>query len=294
MTTPYIPRKTQEEALVDLMESIALEEAAIANLLNAETEKVKAINLEKENLRDVIKFQKTVHKIAKTFIKYQILLQFKLEIVKKMISRPRLPKKEDCLVVKKVFDQCFKEEVIVKKFVIPLDHGQSCFGLNLNKVDRVNCEVVSCECKIVNISDPLPPPESPHRKVITIKQVAVIGIHLIKENTNGATILCSFNETITAYSNIVLYVPPPGRYYGPEGGPFLNCKIVNSVCSCEPVLDALGVPTGAVICTLKLCKIVDVTALVKLQVPTSGYCEPHQCETGPQKKEIECPPQNLK
>ena len=97
MTTPYIPRKTQEEALVDLMESIALEETAIANLLNAETEKVKEINLEKENLRDVIDFQNTVHKIAKILIKYQILLQFKLEIVEKMISRPCPPKKEDCL-----------------------------------------------------------------------------------------------------------------------------------------------------------------------------------------------------
>jgi hypothetical protein len=292
MTIPHLPPKTLEEALVDLLESIALEETAIANLLNAETEKIKAINLEKENLQDVIKFQDNVHKLAKTLLKYQILLQFKLEIVENIIPRPLPPQKEDCVVVEKIFDQCFKEEVIVKRFTIPMENGQSCFGLDLNKVDRVDCSIVSCESNIVNISEPLPPPESPHRKVITIEQVAVLAISLIEKSSSSERILCSFSETITAYSNLALYVPPPGIYYGPEGGPYVHSKIVNSVCYCEYVLDPSGVPAGAVICTLKLCKIVAVTGLVNLLVPTSGYCQPRQCEAGPQKIEIECPPQN--
>lgn len=214
MTKPHLP-KTLEEALVDLLESIALEETAIANMLNAETEKIKAINLEKETLQDVIKFQDTVHKLAKTLIKYQILLQFKLEIVENTIPRP------------------------------------------------------------------LPPPEPPHRKVITIEQVAVLAIYLIEKSTSSEKILCSFSETITEYSNLLLYVPLPGKYYGPEGGPFVHSKIVNAVCYCNYVLDPVGAPTGDIICTLKLCKIVAVTALVNLLVSTSGYCQPLQCETGP-------------
>lgn len=85
MSEPVIPQRTQEEALVDLLESIALEETALAHIINAEGEKIQAIakKLEEGTIEpaEAIEFQKVINKILRTPIKQQMLLQFKLEDV---------------------------------------------------------------------------------------------------------------------------------------------------------------------------------------------------------------------
>ncbi|NMB35959.1 MAG: hypothetical protein GX989_06710, partial [Firmicutes bacterium] len=47
----------------------------------------------------------------------------------------------DCLVVEKVFDQCFKEDIIVREFVIPAEAGEPCADVDLTRVNRVECEI---------------------------------------------------------------------------------------------------------------------------------------------------------
>jgi hypothetical protein len=83
MGMPIIPYKNREQALTDILESIALEEMGIAHLLNSEGEKVEVVaELMKERRIspfEAIKVQKTVSKVIQSAIKMQMLLQFKLE-----------------------------------------------------------------------------------------------------------------------------------------------------------------------------------------------------------------------
>ncbi|MGE5456007.1 MAG: hypothetical protein ACM3O4_02770 [Ignavibacteriales bacterium] len=83
MGMPIIPPRTQPGAFTDLLESIALEEAGIAHLLNAEGEKIQAtaglMVIGQMTPDEVVEFQKSVAKIIQTAIKMQMLLEFKLE-----------------------------------------------------------------------------------------------------------------------------------------------------------------------------------------------------------------------
>ena len=83
MGEPDVPERTQEEALTDLLTSIALEETALAHIINAEGEKIQAIAqlLEDGEIEpdEAIELQKEVGKMMRNPIKKQILLQFKLE-----------------------------------------------------------------------------------------------------------------------------------------------------------------------------------------------------------------------
>ncbi|GAB6139118.1 hypothetical protein [Halanaerobaculum tunisiense] len=83
MSTPQIPDVTQEESLTDLLESIALEETALAHVENAEAEKIQAIVGDFDNLtvQQILDLQDSVDDTLKTTVKKQMLLQFKLEDV---------------------------------------------------------------------------------------------------------------------------------------------------------------------------------------------------------------------
>ncbi len=82
MGAPDIEVADQEEALTHILHSIALEEAALATFINAEGEKIQ--NVAENDIDDtdeLIRFQQSVAKIMRTAIKFQMLLQFKLEDV---------------------------------------------------------------------------------------------------------------------------------------------------------------------------------------------------------------------
>ena len=85
MSEPQIPERTQEEALTDLLVSIALEETGLAHILNAEGEKIQAVAelLENQDIspEEAIEQQEAISKGLREPIKQQILLQFKLEDV---------------------------------------------------------------------------------------------------------------------------------------------------------------------------------------------------------------------
>ena len=83
MSEPELPDIDQEQALSDLLASVALEEVALAHFMNAEAEKVQAIAgmIEDGELssEEAIEQQEAIAKVMRTPIKKQILLQFKLE-----------------------------------------------------------------------------------------------------------------------------------------------------------------------------------------------------------------------
>ncbi|MDO9536411.1 MAG: hypothetical protein Q7J85_14045 [Bacillota bacterium] len=200
------------------------------------------------------------------------------------------PTELDCLVVEKVFDQCFKEDIIVRKFPIPTGLGAACENVDLTRVDRVTCQVLSAECVVVDVSPPIDPPEE-NIRIVTVRQDVEIAITLWDDDPPVPVLLCTFNETITDFFNQVpLFVPPPGVLFGPAGGPFVFCEVVNSTCFCIPETVPPGEPVTQVICTVKICKVIEVTAFIKLLVPVLGFCVPRPCDAAPQQFEIECPP----
>jgi hypothetical protein len=202
----------------------------------------------------------------------------------------------DCLLVEKVFDQCFTEDVITRQFAVPTGVGGPCCNVDLTRVNRVDCSILNAECVVVDVS----PPINGNMRIITVRQDVEIKIELwhdplVQGGAGGGyykpKLLCTFTETITDfYNQLQLYVPPPGVMFGPSGGPFVFCEIVNSTCYCSPLTVPQGEPIDQVICTVKVCKILEVTAFVKLLVPLYGYCIPRPCEAAPQQIEIECPP----
>ena len=93
MSVPVINDRDREEVINDLLQSIALEEAALAHLINAEAEKVQWSigTLENQeptenNLEDVLAIQEAVEGVMRSAIKFQMLLQFKLEDVSDLID----------------------------------------------------------------------------------------------------------------------------------------------------------------------------------------------------------------
>ena len=190
------------------------------------------------------------------------------------------PQEKACLVVEKVFDQCFQEDVVVRGFTIPAGSGEPCMDVDLRRVDRVACTIFSAGCSIVEVSPPL----NGNYRIVTVKDELEMQIDLV----DGAcapspVVLCSFKATINDfYSQTRLYVPPPGTLLGPAGGPFLFCEVVNATCDCKLETRPPGEPITSAICTITICKIVEANAFVRLLVPSMGFCVPEPYETASQ------------
>ncbi|OEH84494.1 hypothetical protein BHU72_09820 [Desulfuribacillus stibiiarsenatis] len=100
MSMPEIPeskhRPTLKQAVVDLLESIALEEIALSHIVNAEAEKVQAfIGGEADfpmcsSYEELIRFNRSVNQVLDTVLMKEWLLLKKLENVM------RIDKYQDC------------------------------------------------------------------------------------------------------------------------------------------------------------------------------------------------------
>ncbi|MCK8826732.1 hypothetical protein MWH25_03105 [Natroniella acetigena] len=102
MSMPKIPKRDQEGALIDLLESVALEEAALAHLINAEAEKAQKIAKDcNVTAQEMIEFQKSISKVMKNIIKKEMLLQFKLEDILEFKKDSKDKLKNDCGKLKK-------------------------------------------------------------------------------------------------------------------------------------------------------------------------------------------------
>lgn len=75
---------TLVQSITDVIESIALEEVGIANVINAESCKIqKAISLA-ESVDDLVEINTSVADTLENIIKSQILLEFKLKEIAKL------------------------------------------------------------------------------------------------------------------------------------------------------------------------------------------------------------------
>ncbi|SET70441.1 hypothetical protein SAMN05660297_03212 [Natronincola peptidivorans] len=89
----------KEDMINMLLASIALEEMSLAHILNAEGEKIQCITDDKRKckLDDLLDINESVNETLRNVIKKEMLLQFKLENVMKMMDKKK-PKKcvDDC------------------------------------------------------------------------------------------------------------------------------------------------------------------------------------------------------
>lgn len=192
---------------------------------------------------------------------------------------------KDCIIVEKVFDQCVKEEIITRRITIPTKSNEPCKDVDTKKTTRIECKVNHVDCNVANVSPPIP--NTNNQRIITVCQDVEITISLY----DGNTLQCSFTHTINdVCQDIVMYVPPQGLLFGASGGPFVFCEVVGAVCYCRLETVPPCEKPDEVICTIKICKVVEVTAFIKLLIPTYGFCVPPPCEAAPQEIEIECPP----
>jgi hypothetical protein len=91
MSMPQIPegkfRPNQCEVIIDLLESIALEEIALSHLIKAESEKIQAFVGKHHNFpscpntQEIIKFNQGVHRLIDVVVMKEWLLLRKLENV---------------------------------------------------------------------------------------------------------------------------------------------------------------------------------------------------------------------
>jgi hypothetical protein len=79
------------QAIVDLLESVALQEAGLAHIINAEGEKIQtAIAIEGITIEDLVTIDQSVSDTLVKVIKMEMLLQFKLEEISR-IECPACP-----------------------------------------------------------------------------------------------------------------------------------------------------------------------------------------------------------
>lgn len=79
---------TREEAVADIISSIAAEESAIAHILNAESEKLKAtINNSAATADDLLAINRSVKNAVDTVIRLEMALKAKLELFQSTICQ---------------------------------------------------------------------------------------------------------------------------------------------------------------------------------------------------------------
>lgn len=87
MSMPEIsPSNTSPcQAITDLLESIALQEAGLAHIINAEGEKIQAVlEMDCVSVKDLLAVNQSVADTLVKVIKLEMILEFKLEEVSKL------------------------------------------------------------------------------------------------------------------------------------------------------------------------------------------------------------------
>ena len=82
-----IPSISLEQAVTDIVSSIAMEEAALSNILNSEGEIVQIAKKVACDVNDLVSVNESVSSVIKNIARLQMLLQFKLEDAEKLLHK---------------------------------------------------------------------------------------------------------------------------------------------------------------------------------------------------------------
>lgn len=106
MSMPEFPKPnpdfTQEQALTMILSSIALEEAALSHIMNAEGEKIKYILNQADccnnsaSLKDILAINKSITSLLEMVMQNQMILKSKMETVLEHLPKPPCPPESPC------------------------------------------------------------------------------------------------------------------------------------------------------------------------------------------------------
>ena len=173
---------------------------------------------------------------------------------------------KDCILVNKVYDQCFTEELVTSQ--IPV--SSSCPGVTIPAGATVVCIAIpgSATCAFAGTVAVTPPLTPYFEEVLVINSFDISAPILVA----GVTV-CAPTLTLTGAARADLWAPP---------GTTVSCDILAfGDCTCTLLASPTGLPV-VLACTGKICKEILVTAPVKLLVPTYGFCEVPACAILPQ------------
>ena len=87
---PCLPKVTLEQAVVDLVESIALQESALSHILCAETQKMKAaLSMEELDLCKLLEVNDSATNMVHAVANLELVLKEKLEFIANNLYYPR-------------------------------------------------------------------------------------------------------------------------------------------------------------------------------------------------------------
>lgn len=179
---------------------------------------------------------------------------------------------KDCIEVFKVFDQCAGEEIL-GRCVKTTDFYQT----TIPDDATVSCTVVpnTARCFFIGFGAFNPPF---FRPVLVQNQ---LDVEVTARNAAGAVIGEPFVITLQGIFQSQMWAPP---------GTLVQCQVIAvGDCSCNLTTDPA---TGdqLICCQVKVCKEIQIKALVKLLVPSYGFCELDPCTPVPQPF-FPCPPE---
>lgn len=179
----------------------------------------------------------------------------------------------DCILVNKVYDHCFTEDLVTEQAAV----GFACPGVTIPPGATISCVPIpgTEDCQFAGTVAVTPPLTPFFEEVLMLNSFAIRATIF----ANGVAI-CAPTLTLTGAVRADLWAPP---------GTTITCNILSfGDCTCTILSSPTGLPI-VLACTGKMCKEVQVTAPVKLLVPSYGFCELSACTFSAQPG-LACPP----
>lgn len=175
-----------------------------------------------------------------------------------------------CIETLKVYDFCFQSDTI----------ENACFPIPAACAPPVTT-AVTVVCTITNIASaivartPLPAPAPVGFARISIRIIITLEFRLLR--ADGSTI-CTFTTDFPFLKTVALCAPAG-----------TNVVVEVRASRCGPCFILGGIQ---VCCEIDLCLLIQSRAVVKLLVPSYGFCVPAECVELP-KTPLPCPPKPL-
>lgn len=176
--------------------------------------------------------------------------------------RPTIPPFETvCIEVPKVYDFCFEADTR-ENVCTPLGTCEPTEGAT------VRCTINSATCNEVSRTAP----DATGRANVTFAFVINYTLEVVSAT---GMVECRFDDPVFSFTKTIVLCAPVGT--------FTNCEIVSSACTCL----ILG---SQICCTFNLCEVFQSLAIVKLLIPSFGFCTPAVCEQVSPQPPFVCPP----
>ena len=218
MSMPKIPDITPriditlEDSVNLLLSSIALEEISLSKLMDAEKKKISFVLCDcqnnKANVEDVLDINESVNNTIKNLIKMQMLLQFKLEDVKKLIPTTCISRSKCCIegegrgVVSNKSDEFHCQNVTLSVLVSSCDCMDNTIHYHVGN-DRHNSLCMKVEANDIKIECPCAMQHNEIKIWGKGKLTKILECHNINMNVNFKLLISNIDGRIDGFKMII-------------------------------------------------------------------------------------------